>query len=99
MTTTMSENTEPRPASPGTGPVTGPVTRPPLVRPRDGRMVAGVCAGLAAHFGIDVNRVRLGFAAVTIFWGVGALIYLIAWAVIPEPDGKSIVQNLTRKPR
>jgi phage shock protein PspC (stress-responsive transcriptional regulator) len=99
MTTTMSENNDPRPASPGNGPVTGPATRPPLVRPQDGRMVAGVCAGLAAHFGIDVNRVRLGFAAFTIFWGVGALIYLIAWAVIPEPDGKSIVGNLTRKPR
>jgi phage shock protein PspC (stress-responsive transcriptional regulator) len=98
MTTTMSENNDPGTVSQSNGHVTGPA-KPPLVRPRDGRMVAGVCAGLAAHFGIDVNRVRLGFAAFTIFWGVGALIYLIAWAVIPEPDGKSIVGNLTRKPR
>lgn len=68
-----------------------------LVRPREGRMVAGVCAGLAAHFGIDVNLIRLGFAVFTIFWGLGALIYLIAWAVIPEEGEKSIVENLVSK--
>jgi phage shock protein PspC (stress-responsive transcriptional regulator) len=68
-----------------------------LVRPRQGRMVAGVCAGLAAHFGVDVNLVRLGFAVFTIFWGLGALIYLIAWAVIPEEGEKSIVENLVSK--
>lgn len=65
-----------------------------LERRREGRMLAGVCAGLAAHFGIDVTLVRLGFAVFTIFWGLGALIYLIAWAVIPEEGGKSIAGNL-----
>ena len=62
-------------------------------------MLAGVCAGLAAHFGIDVTLVRLGFAVFTIFWGLGALIYLIAWAVIPEEGGKSITGNLLHKQR
>ena len=42
-----------------------------LERRRDGRMLAGVCAGLAAYFGIDVTLVRLGFAVFTIFWGLG----------------------------
>jgi phage shock protein C len=65
-----------------------------LERHREGRTLAGVCAGLAAHFGIDVTLVRLGFAVFTIFWGLGALIYLIAWAVIPEEGGKSIAGNL-----
>jgi phage shock protein C len=65
-----------------------------LERRREGRMLAGVCAGLAAHFGIDVTLVRLGFAVFTIFWGLGALIYLTAWAVIPEEGGKSIAGNL-----
>jgi phage shock protein C len=68
-----------------------------LERQREGRMLAGVCAGLAAYFGIDVTLVRLGFAVFTIFWGLGALIYLIAWAVIPEEGGKSVAKNLLHK--
>ena len=71
-----------------------------LYRRRDGRMVAGVCAGLAAYFGVDVTLVRLGFAIFSIFWGLGALIYLVAWAVIPEEGEKSsIVENLVNKQR
>jgi phage shock protein PspC (stress-responsive transcriptional regulator) len=71
-----------------------------LYRRREGRVVAGVCAGLSAYFGIDVNLVRLGFAVFAIFWGLGALIYLIAWAVIPEEgENSSIVENLVDKTR
>ena len=55
-----------------------------LLRPRDGRMAAGVCAGLAAYFGVDVNLVRLGFGVLTVFYGLGILVYLIAWAILPE---------------
>ena len=40
-----------------------------LYRPRDGRVVAGVCAGLAAYFGVDPTLVRLAFALVTVFGG------------------------------
>jgi len=58
-----------------------------LLRLRDGRMVAGVCAGLAAYFGIDINLVRLAFGVLTVFWGLGILVYLIAWAVLPEEGG------------
>jgi len=71
-----------------------------LYRRRDGRLIAGVCAGVAAYFGVDVTLVRLGFAIFTIFWGLGALLYLIAWAVIPEEGEKaSIVENLINKQR
>jgi phage shock protein PspC (stress-responsive transcriptional regulator) len=71
-----------------------------LYRRREGRLVAGVCAGLAAYFGVDVTLVRLGFAIFAIFWGLGALIYLVAWAVIPEEGEKSsIVENLVNKQR
>ena len=57
-----------------------------LLRLRDGRMAAGVCAGLAAYFGVDVNLVRVGFGVLTVFYGLGILAYLIAWVVLPE-DG------------
>jgi phage shock protein C len=71
-----------------------------LYRRRDGRLVAGVCAGLAAYFGADVTLVRLGFAVGTLFSGLGALIYLVAWAVIPEEgEQSSIVENLVNKQR
>ena len=69
-----------------------------LLRPKGGRLAAGVCAGLAAYFGIDVNLVRLGFGVFTIFYGLGLLIYLIAWALLPEEgDGSSIFETLLRR--
>jgi phage shock protein C len=69
-----------------------------LVRLRDGRMVAGVCAGLAAYFGVDVNLVRLGFGVFTVFYGLGFLIYLFAWAILPdEGDGTSILESFVKR--
>ncbi|MGH3248026.1 MAG: PspC domain-containing protein [Trebonia sp.] len=69
-----------------------------LLRPRDGRMVAGVCAGLAAYFGVDVNLVRLGFGVFTVFYGLGILVYLIAWAILPEEgDGNSILESFLNR--
>jgi phage shock protein PspC (stress-responsive transcriptional regulator) len=72
-----------------------------LIRPKEGRMVAGVCAGLGDYFGIDANVVRIIFAAVTIFSvGAGALVYLVAWAVLPEEGEKSsIIENALNKKR
>jgi phage shock protein C len=72
-----------------------------LYRPRDGRVVAGVCAGLAAYFGVDPTLVRLAFALVTVFGGLGILIYLCAWVVIPEEggDGSSIAETFVNKQR
>jgi len=62
-------------------------------------MIAGVCAGIGDYFGIDANVVRIVFAALTIFSvGAGALVYLIAWAVLPEEGEKSsIAENLFKK--
>jgi phage shock protein PspC (stress-responsive transcriptional regulator) len=72
----------------------------PLYRLRHGRLVAGVCAGLAAYFGIDATLVRLAFAVVTVFGGLGILVYLCAWVIIPdETDGTSIADNFVNKRR
>ena len=73
-----------------------------LLRRREGRMVAGVCVGLAAYFGIDVNLVRLGFGVFSVFYGLGVLIYLIAWAILPEEgvgedEGNSILESFVNK--
>jgi phage shock protein C len=73
--------------------------RKQLIRPREGRMVAGVCAGIGEYFGIDANIVRLVFAVLTIFSiGAGALVYLIAWIVVPEEGEKqSIAETYLNK--
>ncbi len=69
-----------------------------LLRPRDGRMAAGVCAGLAAYFGVDVNLVRLGFGFLTVFYGLGILVYLIAWATLPEEgEDNSILESFVHR--
>ena len=72
-----------------------------LVRSRDNRIVAGVCAGLADYLGMDVNVVRLLVAVVTVFTaGTAILAYLVAWAVIPEEGQKSsIAEDLINKNR
>ena len=69
-----------------------------LLRLRNGRMVAGVCAGLAAYFKVDVNLVRLGFGVFTVFYGLGILIYLIAWVILPEEDqDNSILESFLHR--
>ena len=70
-----------------------------LVRPREGRMVAGVCAGIGQFFGIDANIVRIIFAILTVFSaGAAALVYVVAWVVVPEEGEKgSIAENYLNK--
>jgi phage shock protein C len=60
------------------------VARHRLVRPRSDRKIAGVCAGLAEYFDIDVIVIRLVWLVVAFMAGVGFLGYVIAWIVIPE---------------
>lgn len=47
-------------------------------------MIGGVCVRIAEHLGIDPTVVRLIWAVTTLFWGTGIILYLLAWAVIPE---------------
>jgi phage shock protein C len=63
----------------------GAVTaRKRLVRPRLDRKIAGVCAGFAEYFDLDVTVVRLAWLLVSLMTGVGLLAYPIAWIVMPE---------------
>jgi phage shock protein C len=72
-----------------------------LVRRRDNRIIAGVCAGVADYLGMDVNLVRLIVALVTLFTvGTGVVGYVIAWALIPEEGHPtSVVEDLFSKSR
>ncbi len=72
-----------------------------LIRTRSGRIVAGVCSGIAAYAGIDANVIRAVFAALTVLTGgFFGLVYLAAWIVIPEEgEDASIAENLINKTR
>lgn len=54
-----------------------------LERPRDGRIIAGVCAALANRFGISVTLIRVLFVIFAIT-GAAEIVYIILWIVIPK---------------
>src|SRR5690242_14197995 len=60
------------------------IHRRDLTRPVEGRMVAGVAAGLADAFGLEANVVRCGFVVLALASGLGVLLYVIGWALMPE---------------
>lgn len=57
-----------------------------LVRPRDNRMIAGVCAGLARRFGLSAGLVRLLFLLSLLLPGTQVIIYLALWIIMPNED-------------
>lgn len=67
-----------------------PLTRT-WYRSHQGKMIAGVCAGLAEQFGISITVVRLAFLLGTLIGGgMGIVIYLVLWVVMPyRPGGET----------
>jgi phage shock protein PspC (stress-responsive transcriptional regulator) len=55
-----------------------------LTRPRDDRIIAGVCSGIGRHFNIDPTIVRIVFVASLFLPGPQILIYLVAWLLMPD---------------
>ena len=55
-----------------------------LYRPRDDRMIAGVCSGIARRFGIEPTIVRILFVASLLLPGPQILIYLAGWLLMPD---------------
>lgn len=55
--------------------------------------MGGVASGIAHRFGIDPLIVRGIFIVLTVFAGIGILLYGIAWALLPEPDGRIHAQE------
>jgi phage shock protein PspC (stress-responsive transcriptional regulator) len=61
--------------------------RPPLRRPTEGRVLAGVAAAVADHLDIDVVVVRILFVVTAIFTnGLGLVAYVLGWIFIPAAD-------------
>ena len=58
-----------------------------LVRPKEGRMVAGVALGVGNYFKIDATLVRIIWALLLLPGGLPGLVpYLICWLLMPEGD-------------
>jgi phage shock protein C len=78
-----------------------------LTRSRTDATIAGVCAGLADYFDVDVVLVRAAWLVFSIVPGAiigGVLAYLAAWLVIPEatdpapaPEGRRLTRSVTDK--
>jgi phage shock protein PspC (stress-responsive transcriptional regulator) len=59
------------------------MTTSQLVRPRSGKMIAGVCAALGNRFGISTGLIRIAFVIFGLV-GAGELAYIIMWIIIPK---------------
>jgi phage shock protein C len=57
-----------------------------LYRSVTDKMLGGVCAGLAKYLAIDVTIVRLFFIVLSMVGGLGPLLYVILWVVIPPEN-------------
>ncbi|MDT0528468.1 PspC domain-containing protein [Micromonospora sp. DSM 115977] len=94
---------------PGAGPGPGPqpsfggagfTSRYGLVRPRDGRYLAGVCAAIGRATNTDPVLWRVLLAVLGFFGGIGILVYVTAWLIIPgEGDSASPVESMLGRGR
>ncbi|SDK41247.1 PspC domain-containing protein [Streptomyces indicus] len=58
-----------------------------LARPRNGRMIGGVCAALAKRFGTSATTMRVIFLVSCLLPGPQFLLYLALWALLPAEKG------------
>lgn len=54
-----------------------------LVRPRQGRVIAGVCSAVAQRFGWNVTAVRVVTAIAVLLFGLSLWVYVLLWIIIP----------------
>ena len=54
-----------------------------LHRSRTEKMIAGVCGGLAEYFDVDPTLVRMAWVLISLLAGVGVLLYVIMWVIMP----------------
>jgi phage shock protein C len=68
---------------------------PVLRRSRTSRVLAGVCGGIGHYFGVDPVVVRVAFILLVVAgFGLGILLYILLWLVIPEESfGDQVVHR------
>ena len=84
-------------APPEAGPP--PTARARLVRRTSHKVIAGVAGGIADALGVEPVLVRIAFVVLTLFGGLGALLYVLGWLLIPPAGaGESIGMAAARRP-
>ncbi|MGH8901169.1 MAG: PspC domain-containing protein [Egibacteraceae bacterium] len=68
-----------------------------LVRVRHGKVIAGVCGGIARRFGWSPTLVRVAFVVSCVLPGPQVLAYLVLWALVPKEPEEDL--GLTRESR
>ena len=64
-----------------------------LYRSRKDSMIGGVCGGIGEYFDIDSTLVRLLAILIVFLGGVGVIVYIIAWIIIPQNPEQTIDDN------
>src|SRR5438105_8690985 len=72
-----------------------PGVRKRLVRSSTDKKIAGVCAGLADYFDLDVTIIRILWFLAVFFAGTGVLAYIILWIVLPVAPAGVIPTSAT----
>ncbi|MFG2048347.1 PspC domain-containing protein [Micromonospora sp. NPDC048935] len=90
----------PGPSAPPPFTGTGFTSRYGLVRPREGRYLAGVCAAIGRATNTDPVLWRVLLAVLGFFGGIGILVYVAAWLIIPnEGDTASPIESMLGRGR
>jgi phage shock protein PspC (stress-responsive transcriptional regulator) len=102
MTTTPPDTSQPQGPTPDSGPRVGwddirDLAR--IRRSRADRRVAGVAGGLGRHLDIDPLILRVAFVVLTFFGGVGLLLYIALWLLLPEDGSDWAKIKLDRRSR
>jgi phage shock protein PspC (stress-responsive transcriptional regulator) len=66
-----------------------------MYRDTDNRVIGGVCSGMGAYWNIDPLVLRIIFIAITLAGGIGFIVYLILYIVVPE--AKTTAQKIEMK--
>ena len=66
---------------------------------KQNKKIAGVCAGFARYFGVDVTLMRVLWLGIALCTGVGFLAYLAAWIVIPSDYGVEYPDQIAHVPQ
>jgi phage shock protein PspC (stress-responsive transcriptional regulator) len=97
---TMNEDSDP-PQSSEPGPqADAPAGAEPrrLIRSQEGRLITGVCAGLARYTRIDAIVFRVAFGLLVLATGIGVLLYIAAFLIMGAPDGgPSKIERMGRR--
>jgi phage shock protein C len=71
----------------------------PLMLDKRNKKIGGVCAGFARYFGMDLVLMRVLWLGIALCTGVGFMVYLAAWIVIPSDYGYEPHENMAQVPR